>query len=254
MQTKAVNLVKRYLMLCMGLAVMAFGVAFSIKAGLGTSPISSLPYVLSRLIPFTVGTTTIIMNTLFVLIQIAILRRRYQPYQLLQLPAAILFGTAIDVAGFVLQGLVPAAYWQQWLICLLGIFLAEKSFVGPGNIHELRDDRRHAAEVDGPLGAAQLMGNVAVYADVGAVSFRIHFGRFGMEHGVDADAFQLAAVFFKAARIGVEILVRPELGRVDKDRGDDDVALFLRRPHEGQVAFMQGSHRRDQADAFSFFF
>ena len=137
---------------------------------------------------------------------------------------------------------------------LLGVFLAEKGFVSPGNIHELRDDRRHAAEVDGTLSTAQLMSNVAVYVDVSAVPFRIHFSRFGMEHGVDADAFQLAAVFFKAARIGVEILVRPELGRVDEDRGDDDVTLFLRRPHEGQVAFVQGSHRRDEADAFSFFF
>jgi uncharacterized membrane protein YczE len=30
---------KRYLLLCVGLAIMAFGVAFSIKGGLGTSPI-----------------------------------------------------------------------------------------------------------------------------------------------------------------------------------------------------------------------
>ena len=120
---KMFPLCKRIVLLCLGLLVMAFGVAFSIKAALGTSPISSVPYVTGAISGLSVGTTTIIMNTLFVLIQIAILRRRYQPYQLLQLPAAILFGTAIDVAGFVLQGLVPAAYWQQWLICLLGIFL-----------------------------------------------------------------------------------------------------------------------------------
>ena len=30
---------ERYLLLCVGLAIMAFGVAFSIKGGLGTSPI-----------------------------------------------------------------------------------------------------------------------------------------------------------------------------------------------------------------------
>lgn len=120
---KMFPLCKRIVLLCLGLLVMAFGVAFSIKAALGTSLISSVPYVTGAISGLSVGTTTIIMNTLFVLIQIAILRRRYQPYQLLQLPAAILFGTAIDVAGFVLQGLVPAAYWQQWLVCLLGIFL-----------------------------------------------------------------------------------------------------------------------------------
>ena len=38
---------RRLLFLCLGLIIMAFGVAFSIKAGLGTSPISSLPWALS---------------------------------------------------------------------------------------------------------------------------------------------------------------------------------------------------------------
>ena len=63
--------------LCLGLTIMAFGVAFSIKAALGTSPISSVPYVTSTISGLSVGTTTIIMNFMFVLIQIAILRKKY---------------------------------------------------------------------------------------------------------------------------------------------------------------------------------
>lgn len=114
---------KRILLLCLGLIVMAFGVAFSITAALGTSPISSVPYVTGAISGLSVGTTTIIMNALFVLIQIAILRKQYQWFQLLQLPAAILFGTTIDLASWLIRSLVPQAYWQQWLICLLGIFL-----------------------------------------------------------------------------------------------------------------------------------
>ncbi|MFQ9412513.1 MAG: hypothetical protein ACLR1T_17825 [Evtepia gabavorous] len=35
----------------LGLLITAFGIAFSIQAGLGTSPISSLPYVVSLLTP-----------------------------------------------------------------------------------------------------------------------------------------------------------------------------------------------------------
>ena len=116
-------LVKRILFLCLGLITMAFGVAFSIKAALGTSPISSVPYVTGAISGLSVGTTTIIMNTIFVLIQIAILRRQYEWIQLLQLPAAILFGTAIDGASWLIRDLAPAAYWQQWVVCLVGIFL-----------------------------------------------------------------------------------------------------------------------------------
>lgn len=122
-QTNLFSLLKRIVLLCLGLIVMAFGVAFSIKAALGTSPISSVPYVTGAISGLSVGTTTIIMNTVFVLIQIAILRRRYEWFQLLQLPAAVLFGTTIDVASLLIDGLSPTAYWQQWLVCLLGIFL-----------------------------------------------------------------------------------------------------------------------------------
>lgn len=116
-------LLKRIVFLCVGLTTMAFGVAFSIKAALGTSPISSVPYVTGAIAGLTIGTTTIIMNTLFVLIQIAILRRQYEWVQLLQLPAAVLFGMMIDLASYLIRDLNPTAYWQQWIVCLLGIFL-----------------------------------------------------------------------------------------------------------------------------------
>lgn len=123
MQTKAVNLVKRYLMLCIGLAVMAFGVAFSIKAGLGTSPISSLPYVLSCLIPFTVGTTTIMLHVTLILLQILLLRKRYELIQLMQLPVALVFGSLTDFAVWALDGVSAGSYLEQWLLCAVGILL-----------------------------------------------------------------------------------------------------------------------------------
>ncbi|MBM6885507.1 YitT family protein [Pseudoflavonifractor phocaeensis] len=115
--------VRRIAFLCFGLMIMAFGVAFSIKGALGTSPISSVPYVTAKISGLSVGTTTIIMNFVFVLIQIAILRSQYDWLQLLQFPAAIVFGTMIDVAGYVLQAIAFSNYVQQWLLCIAGIFL-----------------------------------------------------------------------------------------------------------------------------------
>ena len=114
---------KRWLLLCVGLLVMAFGVAFSIKGGLGTSPISSLPYVISRITPLTVGTATIAMHVTLILLQILLLRRRYQLMQLLQLPVALLFGMLTDAAVNALQGIVPGSYPAQWGLCLVGIAL-----------------------------------------------------------------------------------------------------------------------------------
>lgn len=115
--------IKRLVLLCVGLSIMAFGVAFSIKAQLGTSPISSVPYVTSAISGLSVGTTTIIMNFMFVAIQIAILRKKYDWFQLLQLPAAIVFGVMIDVAEYIISPITLSNYFQQWLICVAGIVL-----------------------------------------------------------------------------------------------------------------------------------
>ena len=123
MNRLSVYILKRYLLLLLGLSIMAFGVAFSIKASLGTSPISSVPYVVSLFAPLTVGTATIIMHCVFIVMQILILRRDYHPIQLMQLPVAFFFGYLTDFGVWAVQGISYDTYWQQWIICIIGIFL-----------------------------------------------------------------------------------------------------------------------------------
>ena len=118
-----IYILKRYLLLLVGLSIMAFGVAFSIKASLGTSPISSVPYVVSLFTPLTVGTATITMHCVFILLQILILRKNYHPIQLMQLPVAFFFGYLTDFGVWAVQGITCNTYWQQWIICLIGILL-----------------------------------------------------------------------------------------------------------------------------------
>lgn len=115
--------VKRYFVLVVGLVVMAFGVALSINAELGTSPVSSIPYVTSLISELTVGTTTIIVNTVIVLLQIAVLRRRFRLVRLLQIPVCILFGLLIDLASYCIADVLPQGYLMQWLLCAAGIVL-----------------------------------------------------------------------------------------------------------------------------------
>ena len=103
--------------------IMAFGVAFSIKAGLGTSPISSVPYVVSLFSPLTVGTATICMHCVFILLQILLLRRKYDPIQLMQLPVALLFGYLTDFAVWCIKGISCSSYLDQWALCAIGILL-----------------------------------------------------------------------------------------------------------------------------------
>ena len=117
------KLVERCVLLVFGLLVMAYGVSLSIKAGLGTSPISSLPYTVSQFAPLTVGTATIAMHCVLIVLQILLLRGRYRPVQLLQLPVALLFGWLTDVTLMTLEGLTPSGYLAQWIFCLLGVLL-----------------------------------------------------------------------------------------------------------------------------------
>lgn len=110
-------------MFAVSLVIMAYGVAFSVKSALGTSPISSLPYAISLFTPFTIGNVTIFMHLVLIALQILILRRNYQLIQLVQLPVAIAFGFLTDFAMWTLRGVYYTNYLGQWLLCVVGILL-----------------------------------------------------------------------------------------------------------------------------------
>ena len=117
------HFIERCIILLIGLDIMSLGIAFSIKAALGTSPISSVPYVTSRISGLSVGATTIIINLLFILIQILLLRKNYDLFQLFQIPALILFGVMIDFSAYLIKDITYTNYIQQWGLCILGIIL-----------------------------------------------------------------------------------------------------------------------------------
>ena len=78
METAAFHtLLKRYGMFFVGLVIMSFGIACSIKAELGTSPVSSLPFVLSQFTPLSVGIASVLVNATLILLQILLLRRQF---------------------------------------------------------------------------------------------------------------------------------------------------------------------------------
>lgn len=114
------NLFRQCLLLTGGLALAGFGVALTTRAGLGTSPISSLPYVVTFITPLSFGMTTFAINVFFVLGQVLILRRAFPVAQYGQLGVVLLFGLFIDL-GMWLGGLwVPASYWGRLAEVALG--------------------------------------------------------------------------------------------------------------------------------------
>ena len=68
------NILLRSTLLITGLFFLALGISLSVKADLGVSPISCVPYIYSLVTSLSLGEVTIIFNGLFILMQIALLR------------------------------------------------------------------------------------------------------------------------------------------------------------------------------------
>lgn len=112
---------KRYVVFLFGLFVNSLGVALITKADLGTSPISSIPYVLSlNFPPPTLGQFTILFSLLLIALQLIILRRNFRPEHILQIPVSFLFGYFIDLCMALLSFIQPQAYGMKVLYLLIG--------------------------------------------------------------------------------------------------------------------------------------
>ncbi len=90
-----------------GLLLLAFGIGASVRSDLGSSPVSSVPYMFRLISGLDLGITTILWQSFLVLLQVLILRRDFRPIQLLQLVTGFLFGYFNTFAGW-FYGLFPA--------------------------------------------------------------------------------------------------------------------------------------------------
>lgn len=115
---------KRYGMFIAGVILSALGISLITKAGLGTSPITSLAFVLTFIFPHSLGVFTMMVNSVMFIIQAALLGKAFQKIQLLQLPAALLFSVCIDGWLRLLSYWQTGGYMGEMLMLLLGcVFL-----------------------------------------------------------------------------------------------------------------------------------
>lgn len=132
---------QRCCMFLVGIFTMTIGIALSCKADLGTSPISSVPWVLSMFTPWSIGEITIVLNLLFIIAQPILLRQIYWRELLGQLVTLLAFGYCIDFSMNLLSWVAPDTLFWQWFDCILstiilafGVFLCirAKIFVAAG--------------------------------------------------------------------------------------------------------------------------
>ncbi len=117
------KIVIRYFIFISGLFFMGLGISLTSKSGLGTSPINSLPYVLSMIFPLTVGQFTFLLSILFFLVEIIVLRKDFPKEQYLQLLVGPFFGFFVDLGMSIFAFVNPTIYLVKIFVLLSGCFL-----------------------------------------------------------------------------------------------------------------------------------
>lgn len=115
---------KRYVLFIISLFFSALGVAFTKRGELGVSPISSVANVLScKFDALSLGTWLIIWNCVLIAGQIIILRRKFQPIQLLQVPLSFLFGWFTDLGMMIVSHIPADSYIVRLVMVIIGIVI-----------------------------------------------------------------------------------------------------------------------------------
>ena len=108
----------------LGLILIAFGVALSLKSNLGTAPVSCPPAVLNlKWGAVSVGTFTWMMHLVFILLQMVMRSKILDINYLLQIAAAFVFGYLCDGCIWLIRNVEVTTYLMKMVFCLLTVLL-----------------------------------------------------------------------------------------------------------------------------------
>lgn len=240
--------VRRSLSFVFILFIIAFGTSLSIRANLGSSPISAPPYVLS-LIPgmkLTMGQLTILMHIFFITTQVVLLGKDFDKLQFTQILVSFLFGLYTDVTmwltGFMQVPFDLNPYWGYPL--RLAELLAGGAILALGIACEVRCDSFLLAGEGFPLAIAKCFkkdfGKVKMCTDTGlvAVGVIIMFCYFGHWDWKLIGLGTLVSMFYVGAMVRV---IAPHIAWLDR--------IFIPASERALLASEEAEEEGDAADA-----
>ncbi|WP_295600412.1 YitT family protein [uncultured Methanobrevibacter sp.] len=175
---------KRVFNYIFGLYLITLGVAFSIKSGLGSAPVSSIPYAMDLIWMVEIGVATFIFHAILVGIELLLLKRDFKKKHFLQVFVGVLFGafTSLSVA---LLGFIPMAdnIAIALLMTMLSVFFIALGlfFYVPTNIIPLSVEgvtQAIAIVTDKPFHRIKIYFDVCVVATALILSYGF-LGQFG---------------------------------------------------------------------------
>ena len=119
------QIIKNYALFLIGLFIASMGVALSAKAGLGTSPVASVPYSVSLVNhTLTFGWWLNMWSVLQIAMQIALLRKKCKPVEIIiQTVLAFVYGYLTDFSCKLISGLQANTYIMQFTLMILSCFV-----------------------------------------------------------------------------------------------------------------------------------
>ena len=119
------NIIGRYMLFLLGLFIASMGVAFSTKAGLGTSPVASVPYSISLVCTvFTLGGWLNLLSVLQITVQVLLLGKKCKPVEIIiQTVLAFSYGYMTDFSCWLIRGIEVTTYLQQFAYMLSGCII-----------------------------------------------------------------------------------------------------------------------------------
>lgn len=103
-----------------GMIVLALGIVLNTKTQLGVSPIISVPYSIATIWRLNLGNTTFIFYIGCILLQIVLLRKDFQPVQLLQVVVSLITSQFINLFDWLLE-IQPQNFGQKLLVLAAAI-------------------------------------------------------------------------------------------------------------------------------------
>lgn len=206
MKRRVLQLFPQIVISSAGLFIMSLGVAFSVRADLGVSPLSAIPYVLSLTSCGSLGMLTIFFNGLLILFQILLNKKLISYFQLIQPVIVIVFGVCIDISLYLTGSLSVSMYGNRIFLCLLsccligfGISLVVLAKVGcmPGEGLVMAI----IAAFSGDFGNTKILVDTTFVLIAVGISF-VLFGEIrGIREGTIVSAFMIGAIvrYFLAA-------------------------------------------------------
>ena len=112
----------RLIFYVLGLVSLALASVLAVKSNLGVSPVTSIQFSLTQVTSISLGVSTIILYTIYIALQIIILKKDFKKIQLLQLLFAIFFGQLVNFFNTLIN-INLDSFFARFILCIISFFI-----------------------------------------------------------------------------------------------------------------------------------